>query len=168
MDRKDRLSHPSVQRPRLIEINAPSFSHPHGASMSKLNIRRLSAHEVEETFALAQLSNSALSTDAWRRVIASSPDKAGVIGAFSGASVRAVLQYSIVTTGSDERLFVIDGLAAFDLFDPTMTADALLAEARRLADLNCSGLALSARLDGARVDDVLRCAADTAVLHRVF
>lgn len=136
--------------------------------MSNLQIRRLDIRDAEDSFALAQLSAPALTSDAWRSITAAAADQAGVIGAFSGRTVRAILQYSIVVNGGGERLFVIDGLAAFDLFDPTTTADALLAEARRQADMSCSGLALSARLDGARINDVLRCAADTAVLHRVF
>lgn len=136
--------------------------------MSNLHIRRLDVRDAEDSFALAQLSDPALTPDVWRSIIAAAADQAGVIGAFSGPTIRAVLQYSIVVNGGGERLFVIDGLAAFDLFDPATTADALLAEARRQADMTCSGLALSARLDGTRIDDVLRCAADTAVLHRVF
>ncbi|QYC11434.1 hypothetical protein [Brevundimonas nasdae] len=136
--------------------------------MSNLQIRRLDVHDADDSFALAQLSDPALTPDAWRSITAAAADQAGVIGAFSNRTVRAILQYSIVVNGGGERLFVIDGLAAFDLFDPTTTADALLAEARRQADISCSGLALSARLDGARINDVLRCAADTAVLHRVF
>lgn len=136
--------------------------------MSNLPIRRLGVCDAESSFALAQLSDPTLTPAAWRAIIAAAPDLAGVIGVFSGQTVRAILQYSIVVKGDGERLFVIDGLAAFDLFDPTTTADALLAEARRQADMSCSGLAISARLDGARIDDVLRCAADTAVLHRVF
>ena len=136
--------------------------------MSNLQIRRLDIRDAEDSFALAQLSDPALTPDAWRRITAAAADQAGVIGAFLNRTVRAILQYSIVVNGGGERLFVIDGLAAFDLFDPTTTADALLAEARRQADMSCSGLALSARLDGARINDVLRCAADTAVLHRVF
>lgn len=136
--------------------------------MSNLPIRRLGVCDAESAFALAQLSDSTLTRDMWRAIITAAPDLAGVIGVFCDQTVRAILQYSIVVKGSGERLFVIDSLAAFDLFDPARTADALLAEARRQAGIGCSGLALSARLDGARLDDVLRCAADTAVLHRVF
>lgn len=157
-----------MQRPRLIEINAGAFPSPQCGVMSNLHIRRLDVRDAGDSFALAQLSDPVLTPDAWRNIIAAAADQAGVIGAFSGPTVRAVLLYSIVVNGGGERLFVIDGLAAFDLFDPTTTADALLAEARQQADMTCSGLALSARLDGARIDDVLRCAADTAVLHRVF
>nr|WP_314436048.1 hypothetical protein [uncultured Brevundimonas sp.] len=136
--------------------------------MGKLLIRRLGACDADSSYVLARLSDPALTPDAWRAILAAAPDRAGVIGAFSRQTVRAVLQYSIVVKDGGERLFVIDGLAAFDLFDPTTTANALLAEARRQADISCSGLALSARLGSAGIDDLLRCAAGTAVLHRVF
>jgi len=136
--------------------------------MASLSIRRLTPDDAPDSYVLAHLGEPDLSPELWREAVAADPSCAGVIGAFSGRTVRAILRYSVALTPAGERLFLIEGLAAFDLFDPAAVAERLLQAARRLAEADCAGLALARRLNAPGLDDILHLAERTAVLHRVF
>lgn len=136
--------------------------------MASVSIRRLTPDDAPESYVLAHLGEPDLSPERWRATIEADPTRGGVIGAFSGPTVRAILRYSVAATAEGERLFLIEALAAFDLFDPAAVAEPLLRAARRMAEADCIGLALSRRLDAPGLNDVLDLTARTAVLHRVF
>ena len=138
------------------------------ARMSVIQYRRLERQEADQTYVLACMSDRRLTLDAWRAVVGSPPDLGGVIAAESSDRVHAVLAYSISTTAAGERQFMVETLVAFDLLRPEDLVEPLVSAACDLARQDCTSIGLSARLDAAGREVVLRQIAGAAVLHRVI
>lgn len=138
--------------------------------MSPLTIRRLVPEDADAAFTLARLDDPSLTADEWRALVQDAPGVSGVLGAFAEGRVQGILRYSIVATPHGGSLFNIEALTAFDLFDPAPVAYALVQEAMTCArrDHSCERMGLSARLETAGRETVLRSIAGTASLHRVF
>lgn len=138
--------------------------------MSSLSIRRLSRKDADAAFALALLDDPSLTAEAWRGLVETAPAGGGVLGAFVGDTVRGILRYTLLGNDTRDRLFDIEGLTAFDLFDPAPVAGALVRYAENCArkDHACARIGLSAGFGAANRDLVLRSITDAATLHRVF
>ncbi|KDP93971.1 hypothetical protein ER13_14895 [Brevundimonas sp. EAKA] len=138
------------------------------AKMSALQYRRLNSDEADQAYVLAHMGNPSLTLESWRAVVDSAPAVGGVIAAVANDCVRAILAYSISTTSSGERQFMVDTLVAFDLLRPEKLIEPLVAAACDLARKGCSSIGLSSRIDAPGYDAVMRQISDAAVLHRVI
>lgn len=136
--------------------------------MTAFDYRRLAPDEADRAYLLARMADPRLGQADWRAVVDSDPETGGVIAAVAGEDVRAILAYSISTTASGERQFLIETLAAFDLLRPESLVEQLVAAACDLARQGCSAIGLSTRLDAPGRDAVMRQIAGAAVLHRVI
>ena len=138
--------------------------------MSSLTIRRLTPDDADASFILARLDDPSLTAEDWRAVIEGAPEAGGVLGAVRDGRVRGILRYSLVATPTGGRLFDIEALTAFDLFDPAVITRALVQAALTSArqDHGCARIGLSTGFDAAGKETVLRCIIDAATLHRVF
>ncbi|GLK48649.1 hypothetical protein GCM10017620_16220 [Brevundimonas intermedia] len=136
--------------------------------MSALQYRRLESDEADQTYVLAHIGNPRLTLDSWRARVDAPPASGGVLAAVANECVRAILAYSISTTPSGERQFMVDTLVAFDLLRPEKLIEPLVAAACDLARRGCSSIGLSSPLDAPGYEAVMRQIADAAVLHRVI
>jgi len=136
--------------------------------MSALQYRRLDSDEADQTYVLAHMGNPRLSLEAWRARVASPPASGGVLAAVANDCVQAILAYSISTTPSGERQFMVDTLVAFDLLRPEKLIEPLVAAACDLARRECSTIGLACPIDAPGYEAIIRRIAETAVLHSVI
>ncbi|NBB65336.1 hypothetical protein GVN18_39415 [Pseudomonas sp. ODNR1LW] len=136
--------------------------------MSALHYRRLQGDEADQTYVLAHMANPRLTLESWRARVEAPAASGGVLAAVVNEGVRAILAYSISTTPSGERQFVVDALVAFDLLRPEKLIEPLVAAACDLARQACDSIGLSIPIDAPGYEVLTRQIADAAVLHRVI
>jgi hypothetical protein len=163
----------SADKRGLTEINAEEAWRIADRVMVTARVTSLSPVDLDEALVLAGLGSSNLDADRWRRdseTLMADPSLGGVlIARNSGGSVCGLLRYWIVSAGEARPSLQVERLVAFDLMHPQSVADALIAEATRLARLrDCESLRLVRPLGAPSETAALVLASGVADLHSVF
>lgn len=141
--------------------------------MEAVSVTRLRPEELDEALVLARLGSSQLDAHLWRlEVLDSLADisHGGVlIGRRRVGGACGLLIYRIAQQRGSAPSLEVDRLIAFDLMRPREIADALIAEAIRLARLqDCASLRLIRPLDAPEAATALVLASGISDLHSVF
>lgn len=141
--------------------------------MEAVRVTPLRPEELDEALVLARLGSGELDAERWRlEVLDSLADAAhgGVlIGRRPAGRACGLLKYRITPEGEARPSLEVERLIAFDLLRPREIADALIAEAVRLARLqDCDSLRLVRPLDAPEAATALVLASGVGDLHSVF
>jgi hypothetical protein len=164
----------ALQSLLLTQINAGSAMWPESGAMAKYAVGRLEAEEVDEAYVLVRLGYPDLTLEDWRRIacvqIAREPSSGGVLAARDRTgALRGLLLYELAPGIANGPVFQIERLIGFDLMNPRAVADALTAEALRLAgEQGCGGLSLARVCEQPDQATRLVMEAGVGLLHQVF
>ncbi|WP_339933553.1 hypothetical protein [uncultured Brevundimonas sp.] len=142
--------------------------------MAVVTVRHLAASDIDEAFVLVRLGYAELSQDDWRVMarqrIEADEATGGILIAHDRADrLRGLLLYAIAPKFAGRPSLQIDRLISFDLLDPAIVADALIAEVLRVAEIqDCDSLSLVRPLDAPLHTTALVLASGATVLHQVF
>ncbi len=142
--------------------------------MGELAIHDLRPDEIDKAYILARLGYRDLGIAAWRDMAEATLGHTDTAGSVLFAQdqdkrARGLLIYKIAPTVAGKPSLRVERLVAFDLMDPQLVADAMLAEVMRLARLkDCGSFSLVSPMDAATDPAALVLASPVSVLHRVF
>lgn len=145
----------------------------HNRDMANTRVSPVSRSELGEALVLASLGSTDLDAARWRRETLALMRDSGQGGVLicrgDGDRVCGLLHYRIVSNDTGRPSLEVDRLIAFDLMHPRRIADALIAEAVRLARLqDCDSLRLVRPLDTPCDTAALVLASGVVDLHSVF
>lgn len=139
-----------------------------------VTVRHLATEDIDDAYVLVRLGYADLSPSDWRTMaqqrIEGGQTTGGIlIARDSMARLRGLLLYAIAPKFAGRPSLQIDRLISFDLMDPAIVADALVAEVLRVAEVcDCDSLSLVRPLDAPPDTTALVLASGATVLHQVF
>ena len=142
--------------------------------MAVVSVRHLAAEDINDAYVLVRLGYADLSQADWRamarqRIEADEATGGILIARDRVGRPRGLLLYAIAPKFAGRPSLQVDRLISFDLLNPAVVADALVAEVLRVAEIqDCDSLSLVRPLDAPPHTAALVLASGATVLHRVF
>lgn len=158
----------------LTEIKAEPAQNPRIDRMAIVTVRHLAAEDIDDAYVLIRLGYADLSQEDWRamahqRIEADEATGGILIARDQVGRLRGLLLFAIAPKFAGRPSLQIDRLISFDLLDPAIVADALIAEVLRVAEVrDCDSLSLVRPLDAPPDTAALVLASGATVLHQVF